>query len=97
LEELSWGTIGPKLITHCVRKHGLKPLPKSVLYPYGPNEAEIAFDPSVCVEDLFAEGTYAVHLWNEKIKALKLRPPPSGSFLSRMCEKYGIDSARQAA
>lgn len=90
LEDLPWGTIGPKLLTYYARKHDIEPLPQTAFYPYPSKDFMVAFDPGVRVEDRFTSDTYAVHLWNERIKHLKGSPPPPGSFLARMCAKYEI-------
>lgn len=90
LADLPWGSIGPRLLTYCARKHNLKPLPKAFFYPYGWREADIAFGPSEHVEQKLTRQTYAVHLWNEMIKERKKNPPPRGSFLAAMCDKYGV-------
>lgn len=88
-------TFGPPAITHFVRCRGLEHqvLPAEVLFPVPGSEAPIAFDPQEKVERFFTQNTRAVHLCNSKISHLKRYPPPPGSFLARMCEKNGINTA----
>jgi hypothetical protein len=42
------------------------------------------------VERTLAPHTRAIHLWNDRIKAFKNAPPPSGSFIDAMFHRFGI-------
>jgi hypothetical protein len=93
LERLDWGVIGPKALTHFARKNGLAKLaqPSDVFYPLGWRDAPSFFDPAARIESRFTARTRAVHLYNFQLREHKLKPPPPGSFIPRMCERYGVE------
>jgi hypothetical protein len=84
LEQLDWGIIGPKAMTHYVHRHNLAHLakPVEVFYPFHWTEAKRSFDPAFDLFDRITENTCAVHLWNNAIQDLKNQEPASGSFMS---------------
>ena len=97
LEDLPWGTIGPRLVTHFALRSGIVLQPAEVFYPVPWKKAASLFDPDAHLEDSFTAATRAVHLWNECIREQKKTEPPPGSFIARMRERFlqGGPGARQ--
>jgi hypothetical protein len=93
LGQLDWGSIGPIALTIFARENDRLRVaqPSDVFYPIHWRDAAALFDPVVHIEDRFTTRTRAVHLWNFHIRDLKTRPPPPGSFIARMCERYGVE------
>lgn len=88
LSTMSHTTIGPRALTSYVRKKKLRALPQEVLYPLPAKHAVLSFIPGVPVESYITTETRAMHLWNTEVRELKRYPPPPGSFLARMCDRY---------
>ena len=86
LSRLPWGSCGPRALTAVARRCGLASLahPPEIYSPVPWQEAEWIADPAVPLERWTGPSTRAVHLWNERIKHLKDRPAPPGSFLHRL-------------
>jgi len=93
LERLDWGVIGPKALTHFALKNGLAKLaqPTDVFYPLGWRDVRTLFDPAAHIESRFTARTRAVHLYNFQLREDKLKPPPQGSFIARICDHYGVE------
>jgi hypothetical protein len=94
IQELEWGAVGPLALTSLVYDHRLlhKCQPADVFYPVPWQQAHLTFEPDAApVWDAMTSSTRAIHLWNDRIMALKSSPPPRGSFIAQMCERYGID------
>ena len=88
--ELPFGTFGPKSITALAARHGLtgKAQPEPVFYPLHPREAERLYDPTLKLAEIVTAETRTIHLWNEKLGALKKTMPPEGSILSDLLRRY---------
>jgi hypothetical protein len=86
LARMPWGVAGPDGLTAMMRRYGLLgvALPPEVLYPARWQDAGWVRDPSVRLDDVITPRTVSIHLWNERIKAFKDLPAPSGSFLARL-------------
>jgi hypothetical protein len=99
IEKLEGGIVGPRALTHFALANGWAALaqPVDVFYPIHHKKASVVFDPHVDVESRFSARTRAVHLWNARIRAKKLLPPPPGSFIARMCERHGVDCMSASA
>ena len=84
--DMPWGTTGPHALTAVVHAHGVDvdPLPSEVLYPVPWQDAHWIADPARTLEDMVTPRTVSLHLYNERIKAIKARPAPAGSFLARL-------------
>ena len=93
LAEVKRATFGPPALTRYVDRNNLHHLvfPQDVFFPLPWAQATDAFDPEVDITHFFTSRTVAVHLWHSKVEHLKNAPPPPGSFLARMCEKYQVD------
>ena len=93
--DLPHGTFGPKQVTALVKQHGLASYaqPADVFYPLPPRRATDAFSQSLRLEDIVTPRTLAIHLWNEKLRALKSTQPQQGSILHGLFERFGIRSA----
>lgn len=88
--ELPFGTFGPKSITALAARHGLteKAQPEPVFYPLHPRQAERLYDPTLRLDDIVTAETRTIHLWNEKLGALKKTVPPEGSILAALLKRY---------
>lgn len=88
--ELPFGTFGPKSITALAARHGLTGAaqPEPVFYPLHPREAVRLYDPTLALGSIVTEATRTIHLWNEKLGALKKTAPPEGSILSDLLRRY---------
>jgi hypothetical protein len=94
LHRLEWGTVGPFALTHLLGSHRLlcHSQPIDVLYPVHYDQADQTFAPdSAVVEAKLTPSTRAIHFWNDRIKTLKRQAPPKGSFVAKMCDRFGID------
>ena len=96
LASVSWGAIGPALVTRAVETCGLAPivLPTQALYPIHFSRIWEVFDPSrtKALENYFRESS-TLHLWNEVLRRfpdLKTRRPPRGSFMEMHFERAGV-------
>lgn len=96
--EFGYAQVGPRLVTYSLTTAGLLPLaqPSDVFYPIDYRHTARFFDPGDEVERSFTARTRAVHLFNNTLKEFKRQPPPPGSFIARMCEKYGIEHTAPA-
>ena len=88
--ELPFGTFGPKSITALAARHGLTEAaqPEPVFYPLHPRAAERLYDPTLKLGDIVTAETRTIHLWNEKLGALKKTVPPEGSILAELLRRY---------
>jgi hypothetical protein len=86
LDLMPWGSAGPHALTWLARRHGLEgwALPPGLFYPVHWRDADWILDPARSLDEVVTPLTRAVHLWNERIKALKEAPAPAGSFLARL-------------
>lgn len=94
MQKLEWGAIGPLALTRLIADFRLlhKCQPADVFYPIPWQEAHLTFEPDASlVWKALTSNTRAVHLWNDRIKEIKRKPPPRGSFIAEMCERYEID------
>ncbi len=99
LEDLPWGAVGPELITYLVKAHGIEHLaqPREAFYPVRYQDAKKLYDQSDAVDQLIADSTITVHMWNSKLRELAKRPPPPNSFVGRMCSRYSVDICTASA
>lgn len=67
IEDLPWGSTGPKALTYYARKHGIAPhaKDKKVFYPVDTHEIALLFDPERSLDDLISPATMTIHLYNE--------------------------------
>jgi hypothetical protein len=88
--ELPIGTFGPKSITALAARHGLTGAaqPEPVFYPLHPRDATRLYDPTLALGDIVRPETRTIHLWNEKLGALKQTVPPEGSILDALLRRY---------
>ena len=93
LEDMPWGTYSSGLVTHCVKKNGLQDTaqPPSVFYPLRWKDAKLLYGPVENVEALLSSDTRAVHMWHSRLAGLRDAPPPAGSFIDKMCRRYGVE------
>lgn len=72
----SWGTIGPKLITHLVYKNKLEAKVQSqdVFYPVSFSQLSKFFEEGLSIRDLITPNTVAIHLFNNGIKNRPIFP-----------------------
>jgi len=79
LEDLPWGTIGPRALTYYVREYGLEGhgSPIDRFNPVHWSHTELLFDPALRLADLTTHRTDAVHLFNHAISRIERRIPQS--------------------
>lgn len=92
LEDLEWGVIGPKALTHFVKAHKLihRVQPSDVFYPVHWRDVSRLWADDGDVEKLFTSSTRAVHLWNKGLKRHAVSPAPENCFLAQMARKLGL-------
>jgi hypothetical protein len=92
LASMPWGSAGPKAFSYLVARHGMShfALPSEVLCPIPWQDALWITDPGRTLDEGVTPRTVAVHLWNERIKHVKDRPAPAGSFLARLQDEGGL-------
>lgn len=82
-----WGSVGPKVITHFLRKTGedKHAFPIKAFYPLPFERVEDLLKPNLIKKDMFDKDCYAVHLWGKELRKImndkyggKI---PEGSFL----------------
>jgi hypothetical protein len=95
LEDYPWGTFSAGLVTHVVKTCGLgsSAQPPDVFYPVRWKDARVLYEPAEVVEAMLSERTHAVHMWHSRLHGLRDAPPPPGSFIDRMCRRFGVDPA----
>ena len=90
LEDLPWGSTGPKALTWYAHHHGIDrhAKHKEVFYPIDNHQVALLFDPARTIEDLITPQTKAIHLFNEyfKRRSLDVIPVPPSSPLGRIFE-----------
>lgn len=94
MENLEWGAVGPFALTRLIADFRLmhRCQPVDVFYPVPWQQAHLTFEPDTpLLLNVLSSSTRAIHLWNDRIKELKRTPPPRGSLIAQMCERYGID------
>jgi hypothetical protein len=94
VEKMEWGAIGPQALTRFLIDLRLLHRCQSVdvFYPVSWQQAWHLFEPDAAlVENALTANTRAVHFWNDRIKHLKGRAPPPGSFVAKMCEAFNVD------
>lgn len=86
LSHMPWGSAGPKALSFLAHRHGLDrwARPPETFCPARWQDALWITDPAIGLDDVVGPATVAVHLWNERIKAVKARPAAPGSFLARL-------------
>jgi hypothetical protein len=67
---MSWGSAGPKALTHHIRRHGLARFarPPAAFYPVGPHETGMLIGPDTdAVRGRITGETFCIHLWNKQL------------------------------
>lgn len=89
-------TFGPKGLTALARKHAVlaQAQPREVFYPLHPRRALDVFAPGIKLADVTTDASLTLHLWNEKIAAMK-GAVPSGSVMAELLgEQFAADADR---
>ena len=88
IEDLPWGSTGPKALTYYALKHGIDrhAKDKKVFYPMDAHEIALLFDPARSLNDMISPGTVAIHLYNEyfRRRSFQVIPVPPSSPLGLM-------------
>ncbi len=94
--DVSWGAIGPFLLTDLAEAHGVYATarPQRDFYPIGPDEFWKLLLPRYREEVAgeVAQATF-LHLWSELLRRCGYDPalaPPAGSFLHGLIERLGV-------
>ncbi|WP_088347068.1 MULTISPECIES: galactosyltransferase Lgt5 [Rhodomicrobium] len=99
LEQMPWGTIGPRAVTHFLKAQWIHTLasPIPVFYPNPATLGLDVFDPAANIESRLTDQTIAVHLWNTEIRAAKDEPVRAGCFIDRHCKRLGLNAEGEQA
>ena len=94
VQDLPWGTYSSGMVTYLAKRQNLTGFahPPSVFYPVRWRDARLMFDDRELVEKLITAETRAVHMWHSRIIDLASKPPPRGSYVAAMCDKFGVDT-----
>lgn len=97
LEDLPWGTYGPRMLTYVAEKHNVLRLasPAEVFYPVSWQKIRSLYDPSNPIENLLTDRTLAIHLYNSQLRDLATEAPPVGSYIANVCVQLGVLSKQQ--
>ena len=92
LEDLPWGTFGPRMVTYAAKKHDILRLaaPPEVFYPISWHNIRALYDPRDPVRAMLTEKTLAIHLYNSQLRDLAAEAPPPGSYIFDVCTRLGI-------
>lgn len=93
VQDLPWGTYSAGMVTYLVKKHRLLDAvqPPDVFYPLRWKDASSIFtQPAEFTEKVITDRTVAVHLWYSRLVDFVGAPPPSGSYIAKICAAYGI-------
>ena len=95
VSDMPWGTYSAGLVTYLAKKHGLTAHaePPSTFFPVRWKDARMLYGPAREIEDMITSETLAVHMWNSRLVGLFDKPPPEGSYIAKMCDRYGIEPA----
>lgn len=90
--DMPWGSYGPTALTHLARKHRLlrQAKPIYVFYPLHYRDALKIFDPGISLDQLISKQTLTLHLWNEMLREVRAKTPPSSSPLGKLYREFGI-------
>ena len=93
LEDMPWGTYAAGLVTYLVKKHKLEQftLPPRVFYPVEWKDARKLYGPAEEIEAMLAEDTLTVHMWHSSLGELKQAPPPAGSYMAKVAQRFGVE------
>lgn len=95
-QDVSWGQIGPKLVTQLAvtGSYDYKIWDVAKFYPLHWEQFQLFFRPEfVTIDELRALGSVGVHLWNEMLRIYKISKavaPPPHSLLWQFFEKAGL-------
>ena len=87
---ISWGEIGPKLITELVKNKNLEDeiFPQNYFYPIHYKNALDIFDETKLLDIInLCKESYTLHLWNEVLKKKKINKnpvPDNNSFMNKL-------------
>lgn len=95
VQDLPWGTYSSGMVTYLAKRHDLTRFaqPPAVFYPVRWRDARLVFEDRELVEKLIAPETRAVHLWHSRVVDQAGKPPPKGSFIAAMCDRFGVDTS----
>ena len=86
IEDMPWGSVGPKAVTWHLREAGLlhHARPFDVFYPLTFDRTKLLLDPDLSIEDLITHRTILLHLFNNELHKQASGDIPSSSPLGRM-------------
>lgn len=88
LENLPWGTAGPKAVTYYLKKNGEEKFaqPIDVYYPLPGHYLPLLLDPDLSIDSIVTHRTQMLHLWNggSLNKLIKRCGIPEGSALYKL-------------
>ena len=92
LEDLPWGSLGPRALTYLAEKHAVAALaePPDVFYPLDMDRTSLLFDPRLSLDDLVTPRTKCIHLYNEVLRRKGRAEIPPGSPLAAIVREAGL-------
>lgn len=80
---LDWGSLGPILLTHHVKRLALEHLAKAedIFYPVSHTHKQLLNQPELTMEDLTTHRSAGLHLWSSKPMTADIRP---GSVMAQI-------------
>lgn len=87
VSHMSWGSAGPKALTHHLRRHGLERFarPPAAFYPVGPHEIGMLIGPDTdALRGRITNETFCIHLWNQQLSGAG--PASRESLVARIRE-----------
>lgn len=92
-EYFTWGTFGPKALTHFAREHGVydQALAQDVLYPVPWEDAKALLEPVERTTSYFTEQTTAVHIWGSFVRPkITAGLVASDSWFAQQCARLSV-------
>lgn len=79
LENLPWGSVGPKAVTYYLKKYAEDKFaePIDVYYPLSGHHLSLLLDPGLQLSDIITPRSKMIHLWN-------------GGSLNKMIDRFGV-------
>ena len=86
LSEMGWGVIGPSAITYYAKKLQVDHLAQApkVLYPIHHNETNRLLDDKISIQDIIADESVCIHLYNETLRNVDMDNIPNDCVLAKI-------------
>lgn len=87
LQDLPWGTTGPRAVTHYILKHNLasNASPIDIFYPLAHSHIRSLIDPQLHIDDIITHRSRCIHLFNHALNSIVVESAiPTGCPLDQM-------------